>query len=209
VVVLPLRIQPDRTTFAEDMGQSQPRAKRVSSGLEREKRDERPALSELITLQLQTEMRDLNLENLLLAIYIVRLGALLERDYDRYCESEHGVSGGDMGVLFALRRSGPPYAKRPTDLFRGLLVTAGAITKKVDRLAAAGCVERLPDPSHAGGFLVRLTKNGLRIVDRAAKYLATDSAIAPVLADLKPDERKAGLDFIRKILAALEKAESD
>ena len=191
------------------MGQSHTRAKRVASGPEQDKRDARPALSELITLQLQTEMRDLNLENLLLAIYFVRVGTLLERDYDRYCESEHGISGGDMGVLFALRRSGPPYAKRPTDLFRGLLVTAGAITKKVDRLAAAGCVERLPDPGHAGGFLVCLTRSGLRIVDRAAKYLATDSAIATAVAQLKPEERKAGLDFIRKILAALEKAGSD
>jgi DNA-binding MarR family transcriptional regulator len=191
------------------MGQGHTRAKRAPSGPEHDKRDARPALSELITLQLQTEMRDLNLENLLLAIYFVRLGTLLDRDYDRYCEREHGISGADMGVLFALRRSGAPYAKRPTDLFRGLLVTAGAITKKVDRLAAAGCVERLPDPGHAGGFLVRLTRNGLRIVDRAAKYLATDSAIAPAVAQLKPEERKAGMDFVRKILAALEKAESD
>jgi DNA-binding MarR family transcriptional regulator len=191
------------------MRQDQNRVKRAASSPEHGKRDTRPALSELITLQLQSEMRDLNLENLLLAIYFVRVGTLLDRDYDRYCESEHGISGGDMGVLFALRRSGPPYAKRPTDLFRGLLVTAGAITKKVDRLVAAGCVERTPDPSHAGGFLVHLTRNGLRIVDRAAKYLATDSAIAPAIAQLKPEERKAGLDFVRKILAALEKAESD
>jgi len=190
------------------MERSRTRAKRVPSEPEHVKREERPALSEVITLQLQTELGNLNLENLLLAIYFVRLGTLLERDYDRYCEREHGVSGGDMGVLFALRRSGPPFAKRPTDLFRGLLVTAGAITKKVDRLAAAGCVERLPDPGHAGGFLVRLTKDGMRIVDRAAKYLATDSALAPALAQLKPEERKAGSDFVRKILAALEKAES-
>jgi len=191
------------------MNQSQTRAKRVRSESEQEKRDARPALSELITLQLQTEMRDLNLENLLLAIYIVRLGTLLERDYDRYCEREHGISGGDMGVLFALRRSGPPYAKRPTDLFRVLLVTAGAITKKLDRLAAAGCIERTPDPGHAGGFIVHLTKSGLRTVDRAAKYLATDSAIASAAADLEPEERKAGLNVILKILAALERAESD
>ena len=190
------------------MDRSRTRGKGIPSDTEQSKPGERPALSELITLQLRTEMGDLNLENLLLAVYLVRLGTLLDRDYDRYCEREHGISGGDMGVLFALRRSGPPFTKRPTDLFRGLLVTQGAITKKVDRLEAAGCVERLPDPGHAGGFLVRLTKNGLRMVDQAAKYLATDSAIAPAVAQLKPEERQAGLDFVRKILAALEKAES-
>src|SRR6476620_852788 len=105
------------------MHQSRTRAKRVPSEPANDKRDARPALSELITLQLQTELGDLKrLDNLLLAIYFVRLGTLLDRLYDRYCESEHGISGGDMGVLFALRRSGPPYVSRPTDLFRALLV---------------------------------------------------------------------------------------
>ena len=192
------------------MDRSQTRAKRVPSEPGHDKLDARPALSELITLQLQTELGDLRqLDNLLLSIYFVRVGTLLDRAYDRYCESEHGISGGDMGVLFALRRSGPPFVSRPTDLFRALLVTSGAITKKVDRLTATGCVERLPDPGHKGGFLVRLTKQGLRMVDHAAKYLATSSALAPAIAQMKPEERKAGSDFVLKILAALEKAESD
>src|SRR3954468_19052589 len=159
------------------MDRSRTRGKGVPPEPEQSKAEERPALSELITLQLQTELGDLNLENVLLAIYFVRLGTLLERDYDRYCQSEHGISGGDMGVLFALRRSGPPYVKRPTDLFRALLVTAGAITKKVDRLALAGFVERLPDPSHSGGFLVHLTKKGLHAVEAAVHHLATQSVL--------------------------------
>ncbi len=112
-----------------------------------------------------------------------------------------------MGVLFALRRGGPPFVSRPTDLFRVLLVTSGAITKKVDRLVEVGCVERLPDPGHKGGFLVRLTKKGLRMVDGAARYLALNSALGPVLAEMKPEERKAGSDFVLKLLAALEKAD--
>jgi len=40
-------------------------------------------------------------------------------------------------------------------------------------------------------------------------YLATDSPIAPALAQLKPEVRNAGSDFVRKILAALEKAQSE
>jgi DNA-binding MarR family transcriptional regulator len=192
------------------MDRSQTRAKRARAESEHDKGHARPALSELITLQLQTELGELKqLDNLLLAIYLVRAGTLLDRAYDRYCQSEHGISGGDMGVLFALRRSGPPFVSRPTDLFRVLLVTSGAITKKVDRLTAAGCVERLPDPGHKGGFLVRLTKLGLRMVDQAAKYLAANSVLAPAIAQMKPEERRAGSDFVLKILAALEKAESD
>jgi len=186
------------------------RIKRVPSEPEQDKRAPRPALSELITLQLQKELGKLEqFDNLLLAIYFVRLGTLLDRAYDRYCEREHGISGGDMGVLFALRRSGPPFVSRPTDLFRVLLVSSGAITKKVDRLVEVECVERLPDPGHRGGFLVRLTKKGLRMVDGAARYLATNSALGPAIVELKPEERKAGSGFVLKLLCALEKAESE
>ena len=125
---------------------------------ERHASGEGPSLSEMITMQWQTERSDLDLQDFLLAIYFMRLGTLVDRAYDRHCQKEYGVNGGDMRLMLALRRSGPPYVKRPTDLFRTLLVTSGAITKKVDRLMEHGYVERLPDPSHNGGFLVHLTK---------------------------------------------------
>src|SRR6266850_637685 len=120
---------------------------------------------ELITVQWQRERADLDLSNFLLAIYLMRLGTMIERDFDRLCQQRYRVSGSDMRVLFALRRGGPPYVKRPTDLFKALLVTSGAMTKKVDRLATLGMVERVQDPGHLGGFLIRLTKKGFRVAE--------------------------------------------
>lgn len=166
-----------------------------------------PSLSELITMQWQRERDDLDLQNFLLAIYFMRLGTMVDRAYDRHCQKEYGVNGGDMRLMLALRRSGPPYVKRPTDLFRALLVTSGAITKKVDRLADAGYVERLPDPSHSGGFLVHLTKTGLGVVEKAVEYLANHSALAPAMSQISEDERKRGSAFALRILSALESAE--
>src|ERR1700744_1306215 len=116
-----------------------------------------PSQSEMIPLQWQRERSDLDLQSFLLSIYMMRLGTLVERGFDRYCQSRHRINGGDMRLMLALRRSGPPYVRRPTDLFRSLLVTSGAVTKKVDRLVDIGFVERLPDPTHSGGFLVHLT----------------------------------------------------
>lgn len=172
----------------------------------RRSRGSAPSLSELITMQWQRERDDLDLQNFLLAIYFMRLGTMVDRAYDRHCQKEYGINGGDMRLMLALRRSGPPYVKRPTDLFRALLVTSGAITKKVDRLADAGYVERLPDPSHSGGFLVRLTKTGLGVVEKAVEYLANHSALAPAMSQLSGDERKSGCAFALKILSALEGA---
>jgi DNA-binding MarR family transcriptional regulator len=168
-----------------------------------------PSLSELITLQWQRERTDLDLQNFLLAIYFMRLGTLVDRAYDRHCQKKYGINGGDMRLMLALRRSGPPYVRRPTDLFRALLVTSGAITKKVDRLADAGYVERLPDPSHSGGFLVHLTKKGLHVVEEAIEHLARQSALAPAMAQFTSEERKRGSDFALRILSALESSEAD
>jgi len=170
--------------------------------------DRSPSLSELISLQWKRERQDLDLENFLLAIYLMRAGTLLERAYDRHCQTHYGVNGGDMRVMLALRRSGPPYVKRPTDLFRALLVTSGAITKKVDRLAQVGYVERLPDPSHSGGFLVHLTKNGLQVVDDAVRHLATQSAVAPAMSSLSTEARKRGLEFALHVVSQLERADA-
>ena len=49
-------------------------------------------------------------------------------------------------MLAALRRAGTPYELSPGRLLRETLVTSGTMTNRVDRLAARGLVERLPDP---------------------------------------------------------------
>lgn len=159
---------------------------------------------ELITLQWQRERPDLELFDFLLAIYFMRIGTLVDRAFGRMCMRLYGISGSDMRVMLALRRSGPPYVKRPTDLFRALLVTSGAMTKKVDRLAAAGMVERLPDPGNGGGFLVHLTRRGLAVVDEAIEKLARQAVIAPALEQFTAAEKAAGNAFCLRTLAAME-----
>jgi DNA-binding MarR family transcriptional regulator len=162
------------------------------------------SLIDLINLQWRRERPDLDLSNFLLAIYFMRLGTLVDRAYDRMCQKRYGISGSDMRVLLALRRGGHPYFKRPTDLFRALLVTSGAITKKVDRLVSHGLVERLMDPGNNAGFLIHLTRKGLQVVDEATETLARESVIAPAMFQFTGDERDAGARFAIRTLAALE-----
>ena len=161
---------------------------------------------ELITVQWQRERGDLDLTNFLLAIYLMRLGTIIELAFGRQCEERYGVSGSDMRVLFALRRGGPPYVKRPTDLFRALLVTSGAITKKVDRLENLGMVERLQDPGHLGGFLVRLTKKGVHVADEMVQILANESAIAPAMGQFTKAEQEQCSRYALRMLSGLEAA---
>lgn len=162
------------------------------------------SLIDLIALQWQRERSDLELDNFLLAIYFMRLGTLVDRAFGRMCVQRYGIAGADMRVLLALRRGGHPYVKRPTDLFRALLVTSGAMTKKVDRLATAGYVERLPDPGHGGGFLVHLTRKGLGVVEEAVEMLARESVLAPAVAQFSKEEFRTGCHFALRTLAAME-----
>lgn len=151
---------------------------------------------------------DLDLSNFLLAICVMRLGRVLDDAYDRACRKRHGISGADMRVLFALRRAGKPYARRPTDLFRALLVTSGAITKQVDRLSKLGFVERLDDPAYTGGVLIALTGKGLKAANVATEWLSEASPIAPGVTDMTAAERATARRLIQRMLENMEAAET-
>jgi DNA-binding MarR family transcriptional regulator len=152
------------------------------------------------------ERPDLDLADFLLAIYVMRLGRVVDDAYDRMCRKRFGISGADMRVLFALLRGGKPYARRPTDLFRALLVTSGAMTKQVDRLSKLGFVERLDDPGYSGGFLIRLTPKGLRAANAATEMLTKNSPVLPGVQSLTQSERAVGQRFVESILLKLESA---
>ena len=83
-----------------------------------------------------------------------------------------GLQTGELYVLLALRRSGKPYELRPTDLFRALLVTSGAMTKRVARLQQAGLVLRVSANDDRRSELVRLTAKGLATADRGITEIA-------------------------------------
>ena len=48
--------------------------------------------------------------------------------------ARHGMDAGEFDVLSTLRRSGPPYALRPTELFRSLMISSGGLTDRLNRL---------------------------------------------------------------------------
>src|ERR1700742_775875 len=83
-----------------------------------------------------------------------------------------GLHTGELHVLLALRRSGKPYELRPTDLFRALLVTSGAMTKRVARLQEAGLILRVSANDDGRSELVRLTAKGLATADRGITEIA-------------------------------------
>jgi DNA-binding MarR family transcriptional regulator len=118
--------------------------------------------------------------------------------------AEHGLQPGWFDLLAALRRSGPPYELNPTQLTRATLLSSGGMTKRLDRLAEAGLVERRADPADRRGVLVGLTSHGKAVVDTALEaHVANEKRL---LRSLSAADRRALDDLLRTLLADLEEA---
>jgi DNA-binding MarR family transcriptional regulator len=116
--------------------------------------------------------------------------------------AEHDLQPGWFDLLAALRRSGAPFELTPTQLLRSTLLSSGGMTKRLDRLAEAGFVERRPDPDDRRGTLVALTAKGKAVVDEAVvTHLANEEHI---LRSLSLTERQALDDLLRVLLTDLE-----
>lgn len=109
---------------------------------------------------------------------------------------------GWFDLLAALRRAGKPYELNPTQLMRATMLSSGGMTKRLDRLAAAGLIERRPDPSDRRATLVRLTPRGRRTIDAALPVHVANEA--QLLTGLTAQDRRSLDAVLRKILANLE-----
>ncbi|MFI5928619.1 MarR family winged helix-turn-helix transcriptional regulator [Micromonospora sp. NPDC051543] len=108
-----------------------------------------------------------------------------------------GLGNGEFDMLAALRREGEPYALTAGQLSERMLVTTGAVTKRVDRLIARGLVARSVSEVDARGRVVGLTPSGVTLTDRLIEeHLANEAAI---LGGLTDSDRKA----LERLLAKL------
>jgi DNA-binding MarR family transcriptional regulator len=115
--------------------------------------------------------------------------------------ARHGLGEGDFDVLATLRRQGIPYALTPGELGERTMVTSGAVTKRVDRLAAKGLVERRASTTDGRSRTVVLTAEGHRVIDAAMdEHVANE---ARLLAGLEPDERAALGELLGRLATTL------
>jgi DNA-binding MarR family transcriptional regulator len=144
---------------------------------------------------------DIGVDLLQVTARLARIGPLLARRqeavFDRF-----GLSRGEVGMLSALRTSGPPHRLSPTRLGQGLMLSSAGVTSRLDRLERRGFVVRLPDPDDRRGVIVELTVAGLDIVDAAVA--ANSISDRQLLERLEPEEIETLEGLLRKVLAGLE-----
>jgi DNA-binding MarR family transcriptional regulator len=109
---------------------------------------------------------------------------------------------GEFDVLAALRRSGEPYERKPTQLARALMLSPAGMTSRLDRLENAGYLTRRNDPDDRRGWIVSLSPEGLDLVDRAVMaHVANEEHL---LSALTTSQRRALDTALRRLLAQFE-----
>jgi len=159
-----------------------------------------------VRAQWEREWPGLDTSSIEVVARIGRLARFLDEGMDRVFVA-HGIRREGWDVLASLRRAGPPYRASPTELYRRLMRTSGAMTNRLHRLERLGLITRVPDPSDARGLLVELTEAGHRLVDEVAPlHMANERAL---LSSLVPAEQGALADLLAKLLTALESGAAD
>jgi DNA-binding MarR family transcriptional regulator len=114
---------------------------------------------------------------------IIRLAGLFQQAFGEVFEPL-GITDGEYGILAPLRRAGAPFQLTPTELARHKMMTSGGMTAAIDRLARKGLIERAPNPADRRGSLVRLTGDGVRVIDEAmTRHAEVEQRLVSSLAE--------------------------
>lgn len=108
----------------------------------------------------------------------------------------------EYDVLSALRRQGQPFSLAATELANETGLSTGAMTNRVDKLAARGLVARRRDEDDRRAVIVSLTTRGRRAIDDAIQLRLT--AADKALDGLSDAERTRLGTLLRKMVLSVE-----
>ncbi|GEA50311.1 transcriptional regulator [Vibrio inusitatus NBRC 102082] len=125
-------------------------------------------------------------------LMIHRIHSHLDDDLEAIIVHHH-LQKADFGILMTLRRSGEPYCLSPTDLYRSMLFSSGGLTKVLGRVEKAGLIERVENPDDGRSKLVKLTKQGCKLIEQVAFTLHQQELRK---LDILTKEEKKQLDLL-------------
>ncbi|MGG7521871.1 MarR family winged helix-turn-helix transcriptional regulator [bacterium BS0013] len=117
-----------------------------------------------------------------------------------------GFREGEFDVLATLRRAGEPYCLSPTQLYKSLLITSGAMTNRLNHLEQQGLIRRIADPEDKRSTLVSLTPHGQECIERALiVHTETQNAL---LRPLSGEQHRQLESLLRNLLLTFPPEES-
>ena len=142
------------------------------------------------------EMPDLDADAMGIVGRILRLGRVFEARANAALKPL-GLKYTDLDVLATLRRSGAPYRLAPKELMRSVLITSGAMTAALERLTAAGLIERVANTDDRRSNAAQLTKAGVALIEKAIVVRFGEAAEA--VDGLSANEQRQLRTLLRKL----------
>jgi len=131
---------------------------------------------------------------------IWRISKLLA-DERRRTLARIGTDAATLDLLSTLRQAGQPFRLSPGELAKRTLVSAGAISQRVQRAEKDGLVRRDRTGDDGRAVLVELTAAGHRLIERGVDDLLRHEE--SLLTALAPDEREQLSGLLRRLLTSL------
>ena len=153
-----------------------------------------------ILAQWQCEAPALDVSSLAVVGRVLKLAQLLNKHRETVL-ADFDLTVWSFDMLATLRRQGPPYQLKPTELYKWLMLSSGAMTNRIDRLEKDGLVTRLRDPDDRRSVIVQLSKAGAERIDAAMPVLFEREK--QFLADLSRTETADLIMLLRQFLATV------
>ena len=112
-----------------------------------------------ILAQWKHEAPALDVSSLAVVGRVLQLAQLLSKHRETVL-ADFDLTVWSFDMLATLRRQGPPYQLKPTELYQWLMLSSGAMTNRIDRLEKNGLVTRLRDPDDRRSIIVQLSDTG-------------------------------------------------
>jgi DNA-binding MarR family transcriptional regulator len=120
---------------------------------------------------------------------------------------EFGLESWEFDVLATLRRSGAPFELAIGELLNSMMVTSGTMTNRIDRLAGRGLVERRGARDDGRLVIVKLTRSGRVLIDRALPAHAAN--LTQLVSGLSDAQQHRFTTLLRSLLSTLEDPPQD
>ncbi|QID19553.1 MarR family transcriptional regulator [Nitrogeniibacter mangrovi] len=126
---------------------------------------------------------EINTPGMRLIARIFRLRDLIFENAQREM-ARFDLSAAEYSVLATLRKTPAPHALRPSDIYKGMLLSSGGLTKVLKSLEQRELIERTDDPDDRRGSIVHLTDTGIAFAEDAMRaVIGSDIALLRRVAD--------------------------
>lgn len=115
----------------------------------------------------------------------------------------HELSSIEFDVMATMRRS-DPSGNTPTELYKTLMLSSGAVSTRLEKLVQRGLIERVYSEQDRRSCKVILTPQGVELIDNAlVDHVGNMDGMLAVLTD---EEQQLMADLLRKVLVAEKKS---